>query len=835
MATRFTSQSVSELGTTYTVAIDDSSYGGSEIDIEIAGFEITYDPEKQDDPATPIIPSSCRVIYNIVRSETRTDFNSFISDLLDADEGRFRLKITDSAGGIYWLGFIITDQVAYEDDAWADPVARFEVRATDGISRLKDLDYNDAGTAYTGRVLLSEHIFNLLDKIGLLDFYGASDDVLYTRLRWYEDGMGASNSDDPLALTYVDHSVFYSIDGEGNYEYQSGYDVLKQIAQMFLSRFYYSAGYWRMDQIKEYGQSTLYTHQWLADGTKRATSTDTNTALVENSDDIVRLGNVKGMYRYFAPAREIKVKYTHFNDRNYLIGQTWSDNADPEIQWSFGGGTDIRLWIRGTIVHEALFSPVSDFEKGFFLFQFKIRASIGGTTYYLKRDYTISNGSISYGEPSWETAIGQIYYFVCDRNEYSSPLQTQTEVNFETPEMPADGDVDAYIDLEFDEYFHLNPNQTTLSPSTVTWQFYNVIGQLTADDDSALTSFTNFSKTNAATPNASLVLEYETLLGDAASDTFYTSSVVTIDNAGTEETGREWAKGIGGGGKPIIQLWLDELMTLRNKSLLRYEGQIYGTAYQFHEIWETIENKELIGQRLTYNSKTDIWSGDWWQVGTNRAIDGTLANPTNHPTLMPGLPVFPPPGPTRGGNPEPGLPFVDPVFETVSGGGTAVAQTTVPVEGGGGAITTITIDPIGNGCTIASGDTITLFNPATGDSETFTVTADVGASDTTISISSTNPTNSYISGAYVIMNTGTYANNIQGCIASSWYDEEFSVNEDTSVTVTVNSGTLPTANAQIWVYYNGQLLPPTGNWSKSGSNINFTFAAFGNVYIRFVI
>jgi len=77
------------------------------------------------------------------------------------------------------------------------------MKAKDGINRLKGINYNDDGTAYEGRVTFKEHLFNILDKIGLQDFWGATDDYLHSVVRWYEeDDTAATLSDNSIDRVY---------------------------------------------------------------------------------------------------------------------------------------------------------------------------------------------------------------------------------------------------------------------------------------------------------------------------------------------------------------------------------------------------------------------------------------------------------------------------------------------------------------------------------------------------------------------------------------------------------------------------------------------------------
>lgn len=830
MATRFTAISRGELGTSYTLVIDDSAFGGSNTDIEIQGFQLTYDPDEQDDPITSIISSSCQ--FNIVINDTtRSAINTLIDDMVGADEGRFRVKIT-KGGNIWWLGYILTDQISIEDQDWADKVSTFTINAVDGISRLKDLDYNDAGTAYSGRVTAREHLFNILDKIGTADFYGASDDYLFIICRWYENSMGAVVTDNPLSKTYIDHLAFISTDSEGNETFVSCYDVLKELCQLFLCRFYYSNGVYRYDQISEYREATVTRIKYYKSDVFNTSTTGEDLGIVENSDDIIRLGNVNGRKFYFAPSREIILNYKHVNDRNYLAGQTWT-GATAAATISNVGRDGIRLWVRGTLSHTATFTPSSDFEDCIFIFEFNITCTAGGTTYYLQRDYSFSTlGVLTYTEPAWTTTNTDRYHLITDTVNTYNAVAFLSPVNFETPNFPGSGEFATLtFDVAVQGVYTLNVNAAPgLSAAANSFLFHNVIVQLNADDESALTQTAVFNKENADAPNASLVLEYDALIGDSPSSAFFTSSSLTIDNGGTEEVSQTWAKGVGGGGKQIQKLWLDEVMKLRTKSLARYEGQIRGTDYNPHNLYELIDGSKWVMQRLTYDSILETWSGDWWFTGYDDTLTGTLGPIVNEPGPTGIDPSEPPPGPVGGVkkyNPKAGI-SAPAGPGGIEGNGGHVANLLSAKVDGGVSTTTLSIAQTGVDGLINAGDTITVYDPLTGNTHEFTVADDVAATDTSITVSSTTPAGDLSAGSFVILDTGEWVENIR----RDRYSQTFVSTGVQALTVTANSGNLPSNTAQIEVYYGATRIFETDDWTVSGSVITLVWKPETGVKIR---
>lgn len=834
MAARFTAISKGVQGTGYTLEVHDTAFGGAATEIEIDGFELAYDPDEQDDPISSIIASSLTFSI-IIQPPTQSAINTFVSDMAGADEGRFQIKVT-KGGNVWWVGFILTDQISIEDQAWADKLSALVIRAVDGISRLKDIDYNDDGTAYSGRVLMTEHLFNVLDKIGTSDFYGASDNFLYIISRWYENDMGAVVTDNPLSRTYIDHAAFISIDEEGNEKFTPCYDVLKELARVFLARFYYSGGIYRYDQVSEYREPTVTQIKYYKGATYNTSTTSVDLGVVETSDDIIRLGNVNARKFYFAPARKIELTFKHRNDRNYLAGKVWSSNSDPAASFPLFGRDGVSLWMRGKLAYSVDFTPDSNMQDCIALFKILITCVTDGTTYYAKQNYTVNTlGVITFEAMTWTTTSTDRISIFTDPM-YLDAVEYSMNVNLETPTLPGSGEfATVSIDIAFSSLWELD-GSTSIAPSyTESWEFSNSFLQLNSDDESALTNKSTFTKSNADAPNASLVLKYDALVSDSPTlGTLFVPSNLSIDNGGTEEISDIWAKGLSfGSGKKIHYLWLDEAMKLRAKSLARYEGQLLGSGYQAHNLVEFIDGTLWIMQRATYNSVTEIWSGDWWFVGYDDSLTGTIGPVINEPLGPFGPQIGPPPPPTgpKVYNPKAGVSAPgDGVAPLRPTGGHIVTTTDVALSG---PVSSIPINACsGQGGIITNGDTVTIYDPATGANYDFTVTADVAAGDTTISVSTDTPTDDLGADSYVVVDTCSFVGNIRSGSQRTRYAQTFTSTGSETLTVTVNGGTLPANTAMIEVYYSATPIFETDDWTVSGSDIVLEWKPEVGVKIR---
>lgn len=209
MAVRFRIQHKAYYGKQYTTEIWDADYVGSVVPFDISGrkgFEMRVLGEGKE-RTNPVIGSEVSIRMLI----TEAEHTSFIDDLNTSREGRFSVRIYNTlTSRLFWAGVVLSDSSTYPD---AFPY-EFEIIAGDGLAALKDIPYSNAGSPYTGVVSIVEHILNCLNKLSYVStHYAAAADFLSTSVDWWEATMPSPGGadDDPLALTFVDHTVFISL------------------------------------------------------------------------------------------------------------------------------------------------------------------------------------------------------------------------------------------------------------------------------------------------------------------------------------------------------------------------------------------------------------------------------------------------------------------------------------------------------------------------------------------------------------------------------------------------------------------------------------------------
>ena len=129
---------------TYEINIYDSEYSGSVIDFDLDRDGIIEVYDSEDKGRNKAIITSSMEIDMLVKNES---IETFIEDVVNAPEGRFLLEVKKNSGK-YWYGYVLPDQFTLQDRR-NDAHRVLRLKATDGIARLKDVDYNNSGTAYT--------------------------------------------------------------------------------------------------------------------------------------------------------------------------------------------------------------------------------------------------------------------------------------------------------------------------------------------------------------------------------------------------------------------------------------------------------------------------------------------------------------------------------------------------------------------------------------------------------------------------------------------------------------------------------------------------------------
>ena len=220
---------ISDEGSKYKIELlqEDGTPLASGLDLGRNGFVLTSKAD-EDDRFSPIIGSEVSIPILIQNATAETFINSIV---LNQEKSAF-VKIYAFDGSdyqIFYRGIVLQDLATNEDAYYP---YYFNISATDGFGRLKNIEFNELGTAYTGSASLLT-IFRLaLEKIGLDTLFETTDPYIYSGIDVKEVNASAG---DTLERTRVKHNVFYREDSNGK-TFLSSYEVIEQICRRFRLR-----------------------------------------------------------------------------------------------------------------------------------------------------------------------------------------------------------------------------------------------------------------------------------------------------------------------------------------------------------------------------------------------------------------------------------------------------------------------------------------------------------------------------------------------------------------------------------------------------------------------
>ena len=388
MAARFTGQFYSAYtAQQYTVIVYDADFVGASSEITIASCEYNY-PQGNAGRFDPVLSAeaSTKILVQTAGVDT------FVEDLAGAEEGRFMLQILQGISSQF-IGYILPD-LAQQEDTTLEVGYLLELRATDGLARLKAIDYNNAGTVYSGEETVTGHVLNCLNKLtALMDFYAGGSELLRTRVNWHSDQHTYTVGDeDPAQLTRIPHRAFYTIDTRGNYKYMSCFDVLTEICRAWGARMLFSDyAFWFVQYNEMATDATQTVFNYTKTGTQTSASVDFRKDHDQDDDasDLVRRSG--GIYRFCPPLMKTQVDYRHIATRNLLAG--WSAGT-PETGVNIDDYNNTAVfYFSGQIVYS-----ISDmFTPGDLPLWITLRLKIRVGTSYLSRTGSISGGIPTYG------------------------------------------------------------------------------------------------------------------------------------------------------------------------------------------------------------------------------------------------------------------------------------------------------------------------------------------------------------------------------------------------------------------------------------------------------
>lgn len=604
----------------------DSSYSGSTTSFKAESLEISWRGDDAQERFSPIIGSELRLSMVVDTSTLET----FITDLVGAEEGRFTVSFGAFIGGktFAWNGYITTDNVRIEDTQLALGY-RVEIRAVDGLGRLKDIDYNNAGTAYTGKETFVEHILNCLNKLDFVsDLYPAPTNILNVVCNWHEDSYTYASTINPLSRSRVSHGAFYYRDTKGNLIYSSCYKVLEEICRAWGARLMFSGSQFWFIQVNEMATptaKTVFTYQ--TDGTE-AVSASQDLSIIHTpgvaGNKILRFSG--GAFEFFLPLKSVQVDYKHIQSRNLIAGKTWqnTDTSTFTTEVVESNGNTARIFLSGK------FQVTSNYPLGGGYFEsyrniFKIKLVVN-LSYGFVRNYSTNDGNPTYTTPEWEdTAVPTVeyYYVIGPEISTSDPASYVLDVAILTDFLPDTGAVTISVDYH-DSFETIDGTPLGLEgdpPPTYEpdWVFsesymeYLYEGTFASQSD-----IYRYLATNNG--GASKRLELTNIIGDGP-NLNSPGHIEVQDDADEWVISDAWRVGNSGTYKAHSQLLCNEIIRGQLTPVKKFAGQSFQNLDSpanplLPHLAISYDSAYWLLLSGTFNVKTEIFSGDWFKLQT---------------------------------------------------------------------------------------------------------------------------------------------------------------------------------------------------------------------------
>ena len=217
------------------------------------GAVLTYESEDDTIAMPGIVHSRCKV-ETIWPTSLNSELDTLITNLQDAQDGDWIFELRRT-GDVIWIGTILIDEVTTSEGSEARTMT---ITATDGLSLLKNVPFNDAGTAYTGYyTVFNELMDEIMQKWVLWNYFdsqtSSSDYILFAADDVYNtDDTFYSLLPHPAGTRYTGASrnrlnafAWSTTNNQDQTEYISTYDLLQSICLTYQWRLYSYGLEWR--------------------------------------------------------------------------------------------------------------------------------------------------------------------------------------------------------------------------------------------------------------------------------------------------------------------------------------------------------------------------------------------------------------------------------------------------------------------------------------------------------------------------------------------------------------------------------------------------------------
>jgi len=208
----------------------------TEFSLAANGFALRYESVEDSALVPGIVHSRCEVT-TLWPAAIDSKLNILLTGLATSEDGDYLLEVLRDSTRI-WVGSILVEEFSVDEDSTNKEV---RIVATDALSLLKHVDYNDDGTAYSGYQTVYDILKNIQEKWSLYSYLEEQNSGTEYRLAWAEDVyseddyiMAAETHPAGTNLKSIKRSRIHTnpwstVNSSGATEYISCYDLLQSL------------------------------------------------------------------------------------------------------------------------------------------------------------------------------------------------------------------------------------------------------------------------------------------------------------------------------------------------------------------------------------------------------------------------------------------------------------------------------------------------------------------------------------------------------------------------------------------------------------------------------
>lgn len=604
MAARYTGQFFSAFTEQqYTVVLYDDDFAGTAENITFQDVSFQY-PQGDGNRFDTILSARLSVKMYINTS----GLSAFVEDLAGAQEGRFLLQLLEGITPVF-IGYVLPD-LATEEDAPIEIGSVLDIQATDGLARLKAIDYSNNGNAYGGEDTFIAHILKCLNKLpAMAAFYPSPTNILKTVVNWHSDKYTYSSSINPLLQSRTPHRAFYSVDSRGNYKFKSCFDVLQEICKAWGCRMFYSGyAFWVVQVNEMSADATKTAFLYTTAGAESTETVDFRKDHDQNNPtELIRISG--GVYRFLPPLMKVQVDYRHIQTRNLLAGQVFAYDTAPD-PYDAGSvddfGTLARFSINALITYRAENRDDPPGVVGlWFIFAFRIQVD----DLYLDRQVFFTGGVPDYGLTTWTGSTSGRYELAVyvPENEEDNYYQA----SFVTPNLPVSGTF--IFDITLDQVFNASGTEYVTPVADYVWTVNNLyVEHLYEGTLDSQSDIRRFVATND-TPDNSAMTEITTIIGDGIGTN--SPGHIEVQNDADEWVLSDgWRVGNSGSYVAFSALLAQEIIRGQLAPVRRFQGRYNNYGTSIYSMLNSVKRSDgiMLPAGGTFSPAIDDINGEWF-------------------------------------------------------------------------------------------------------------------------------------------------------------------------------------------------------------------------------